>query len=124
MNPTTQAIEAKASKVLRAQLVLTLLAVLGFFLLKDEWHALSALCGGLVSVSLLLVLRRGIRRASEVAMHDKKKGMAILYIGAVQRFVLILVLFALGLGVLGLDPLAMFAGFVLAQASNLISARL
>lgn len=123
MNPTIQAIEARANRVLRAQLVLTLLAAGGFLLWMDGWHALSALCGGLVSLSLVLVLRRGVRRASEVAIHDKKKGMAILYIGAVQRFVLILVLFALGLGALRLDPLAMFAGFALAQASNLISAR-
>ncbi len=124
MNPTIQAIEARASQVLRAQVALTLLTAGGFFLLMDGWHALSALCGGLVSLSLVLVLRRGVRRASEVAIDDKKKGMAILYIGAVQRFVLILVLFALGLGAFRLDPLAMFAGFALAQASNLISARL
>ncbi len=123
MNPATQAVEARAQKVLIAQIIAGVVAAIGFLLYAGAWHALSALAGGGVSIILLLRLRRGVKRATEVAPQDQKKGMLILYMGAAERFLLILVLFALGLGVAGLDPLAMFVGFFLAQLSNLTNAR-
>lgn len=113
----------RARKVLIAQLIAGCIAAIGFLLYSGAWHGLSALAGGGVSISLLLLLRRGVKRAGEMAQHDQKKGMIILYMGAAQRFLLILVLFALGLGVAGLDPLAMFVGFFLAQLSNLTNVR-
>ena len=109
--------------MLIAQLIAGAVAAIGFLLYSGAWHALSALAGGAVSISLLLLLRRGIKRAGEIAQHDQKRSMIILYMGAAQRFLLILVLFALGLGVAGFDPLAMFVGFFLAQLSNLTNVR-
>lgn len=123
MNPATQAVEAKAQKVLIAQVVAALVAAIVFLLYEGAWHGLSALAGGVVSIALLLLLRRGIKRAGEMAQHDQKRSMLILYMGAAQRFLLILVLFALGLGVVEFDPLAMFVGFFLAQIGNLTNAR-
>ncbi|MGA8147080.1 MAG: ATP synthase subunit I [Gallionellaceae bacterium] len=107
------------------QLVTTTVVALAFGLLHGGgWSALSVFCGGLISLSVLLLLQRGVRRASEVALVDQKKSMMILYLGAVQRFVLIIALFALGLRVLGLAPLEMLVGFAAAQASNIVSARM
>lgn len=123
MNPATQAIETKARKVLVAQLIVGLVSFIGFMLYAGSWPAISAFAGASVSIALLLVLRYGVKRAAEMAQHDQKGSMLILYLGAAQRFILILVLFALGLGVVGFDPLAMFVGFFLAQLSNLINAR-
>jgi len=123
LNPAAKAVEERARKALIAQLSAALIAAAGFLVYEGAWHALSALSGGLVSIALLLLLRRGIRRAGDIAQHDQKKSMLILYMGAAQRFLLIMVLFALGLGVLKFDPLAMFVGFFLAQLSNLINAR-
>ena len=123
MNPATEAVETRARKVLIAQLIAGSVAAIGFFFYSGAWSGLSALAGGAVSISLLLLLSRGFKRASEMAQHDQKSGMIILYMGAAQRFLLILVLFALGLGVAGLDPLAMFVGFFLAQLSNLTNMR-
>ena len=73
---------------------------------------------------VLLLLQRGVRRASEVALLDQNKSMMILYLGAVQRFVVIIILFALGLRVLGLAPLELLVGFAAAQAGNIVSARM
>jgi len=123
LNPATQAVEAKARKVLITQLVVGVATAIGFLLYTGAWHAYSALAGGAVSIALLLQLRHGIKRAGEIAQHDQKRSMIILYMGAAQRFLLILVLFALGLGVVNFDPLAMFVGFFLAQLSNLTNAR-
>jgi len=106
------------------QLVATVVVAAAFgFTGGGGWSALSAVCGGLTSLCIVWLLRRGVRRASEVALADQKKSMMILYLGAVQRFAAVIALFALGLGVARLDPLAMFAGFAAAQAGNFISAR-
>lgn len=104
-------------------LVAAITAVAFLALGEGSWSALSALCGGGVSLCIVLLLRRGVRRAGELALVDQKKSMMILYLGAVERFIAIIVMFALGLGVLGLEPLAMFTGFALTQISNVISAR-
>ncbi len=125
MNIVAQQVAAKAKHVMVAQLGTTILVALAFGLLHGgSWSALSAFSGGLISLSVLLLLQRGVRRASEEALVDQKKSMMILYFGAVQRFVLIIILFALGLRVLGLAPLELLVGFVAAQASNIVSARL
>lgn len=87
------------------------------------WAALSASYGGVASVVLALLSIRGFRRANEIALSEPKKSMMILYIGAVQRFVAVLVLLGAGLGLLKLEPLAVLIGFVLAQASYLMGVR-
>lgn len=125
MNIVAQQVAIKARHVLVVQLGMTILVALAFGLLHGgSWSALSAFCGGLISMCVLLLLQRGVRRASEVALVDQKKSMMILYLGAVQRFVLIIILFALGLRVLGFAPLELLVGFAAAQASNIVSARM
>lgn len=106
-----------------AQVTATALAVIVFGVVGNSWSALSAACGGAISLCIVWLLRRGVRRASEIALTDQKKSMVILYLGAVQRFVVVLALFALGLGVAKLEPLALFAGFAAAQIGNFIGAR-
>ena len=124
MNSVAQQVDAKASRIMTAQLVATALVAAAFGLAgSGSWSVLSAACGGATSLSIAWLLRRGVRRASEIALTDQKKSMLILYLGAVQRFVAVVALFALGLGVARLDPLAMFAGFAAAQIGNLIGAR-
>jgi ATP synthase protein I len=125
LNIVAQQVAIKARHVLVVQLGVTALVALVFGLLHGgSWSALSACCGGLISMSVLLLLQRGVRQASEVALVDQKKSMMILYFGAVQRFVLIIILFAIGLRVLGLAPLELLVGFAAAQASNIVSARM
>ncbi len=123
MNPAADAINARAKKGLFVQAIAGVICAIGFLIYFGVWPSVSALAGAGVSIALLLLLRRGMNHASEVAQHDQKRGMIILYMGAAQRFLLILVLFALGLGVVEFDPLAMFVGFFLAQLSNLTNVR-
>lgn len=116
-------IGGKARKLIGYQLLVGGIVAGGFFFYGGAWQALSSFGGSLVSVAMALLLSHGVRRASEAALHDQKKSMLILYIGAAQRFILIAVLFALGIAIIQLNALAMFAGFALAQVSYLISAR-
>ncbi len=113
---------AKARRVVIVQLAITAIVAL-LFLVQGAWDALSAVYGGVASVFLALLSIRGFKRANEHALNDPKKSMLILYIGAVQRFVAVVVLLAIGLGGLKLEPLAVFIGFALAQASYLMGVR-
>jgi ATP synthase protein I len=123
LNIVAHEVDAKARRIMATQLAATAVVAVAFGLVGGGgWSALSALCGGLTSLSIVLLLRRSVRRASEVALIDQKKSMMILYLGAAQRFIVIIAFFALGLGMFGLAPLAMFAGFAAAQASNIIGA--
>jgi ATP synthase protein I len=94
-----------------------------FFMAKGQGEALSAFYGGLISIVIAFLLGRGVVRAAEVARRDHKKSMLILYLGALQRFVLVLVLFGVGLKGLGLAFVPMIAGFAGAQLAYLSSMR-
>jgi ATP synthase protein I len=92
------------------------------FLLKDgELGAKSAIYGAVISIVLSRLLSWGVQRAASAAEGNRKKSMAILYLGAAQRFLLALVLFGFGLGVLKLEPIALIAGFCFAQSIYLFS---
>lgn len=124
MNSVTQQVDANANRIMAVQLAATALVAAAFGLAGGGgWSALSAASGGLTSLCIVWLLRRGVRRASEIALSNQSKSMMILYLGAVQRFVVVLALFALGLGVARLEPLAMFVGFAVAQVGNFIGAR-
>lgn len=123
-------LERKARRVVILQLLVTAGAAAVFLghgwataAGQGPWNALSAAYGGLSSVALALISIRGFRRAQAHALSDPKQSMMILYIGAAQRFVAVLVLLGVGLGLFKLAPLAVFSGFVLAQASYLLGAR-
>ncbi len=74
-------------------------------------YAGAAMYGGLIAVGNLLVLARRVRLATVVARDAPGGETAVLYIGAVQRFVMVLVAFGFGMGFLELSPIALLLGF-------------
>jgi len=122
MSALNAGLAEKARRVLVIQLATSVVAAAGF-MIQGPWEALSAFYGGLTSIVLALLSVRGFRSANKHALSDPKKSMMILYAGAVQRFVAVLVLLALGLGGFKLEPLAVFIGFAMAQASYLMGVR-
>ena len=62
-------------------------------------------------------------KANELAKEDPKKGMTVLYVGAVQRFVAVLALLGIGLGVFEFVPLATIIGFGCAQVAYAVVMR-
>ena len=114
---------AKARWVISTQLIVSIIVAVAF-LTKGTWESLAAVYGGLVSICISLLLLWGIQRANAVAKVDPGKSMRILYVGAVQRFVLVLGLIALGIAFFKLDPVAMIVGFALAQAGYLLGSRI
>ncbi|MCL5669669.1 MAG: ATP synthase subunit I [Gammaproteobacteria bacterium] len=107
-----------ARAVLLYQAAITVLTAAAFMYLGGLRPAVAALYGGLVAMVLSWMLKRRVTRVTEVSAG---KGMLLLYLGVVQRFLLVLALFALALGVLKLDPLASIVGFGLGQLGYVIS---
>jgi F0F1-type ATP synthase assembly protein I len=113
---------SKARWVISTQLILSIIIAL-FFLLKGAWEAVAALYGGLAGLCITLLLLWAIKRASKAAQNDPGRSMKMLYISAVQRFLLALALLAMGIAVFKLNPLPMISGFVLTQLSFWVGSR-
>jgi ATP synthase protein I len=113
---------AKTRSVASSQ-VISSVVVAGLFLMLGAWDSVSALYGGFSSVLTVLFLSRGVKRAEEAVLRDPKRSLQILYFGAVQRFLLVAVLLALGLAILKLAPIAMCVGFAVAQLSFVMGSR-
>ena len=123
LNTASREIIAATRKVIALQVGVSVLIAAAFFMAKGEGEAYSAFYGGLISVAVAFLLGRGVVRAADVARQDHKKSMLILYLGAVQRFTLVLVLFGIGLKALGLAFVPMIAGFAGAQLAYLSNMR-
>jgi ATP synthase protein I len=108
-------------KVLVGQVVIALGVVLAYLTMSGTFAALSALFGGAITVLNSLLLAQRVRSASERAQANITRGLAVLYLGALQRFVLTLALLALGLGVLKLMPVPLIVGFALGQMGFLVN---
>jgi len=113
----------KARRVISTQLAVSVATAVGFFIFEGGMAAVSALYGGLVCIAATFLLLRGVSRATHVAAESPGKSMTILYIGAAQRFLLVLALLGAGLALLKLHPLGVLLGFGLAQFSTLMAGR-
>ena len=113
---------AKARWVIGTQLIISVI-VATVFLMKGAWDSLAALYGGLASLCITMLLLWGIKRATDAAKDNPGVSMRILYVGAAQRFLLVVGLLAMGIAWFKLDPIAMCAGFALAQLSYLVGSR-
>ena len=113
---------SRARWVISTQLIISVI-VATVFLIKGTWEFTAALYGGFASICITMLLLWGIKRATEAAKENPGKSMRILYVGAVQRFLLVIGLLAMGIALFKLDPIAMCVGFALAQLSYLIGSR-
>ncbi len=105
------------------QIAIGLIVAAGFRLASQEWQSVSAIFGMLTSIVITLMLGFGVNRAKNKAQDDPKASMGILYLGAVQRFLLVLSFFIVGLAILKLDPMAMTLGFALTQFAYVFNIR-
>jgi ATP synthase protein I len=97
------------------QLALVAVTSVVFFTIYGGFQAGSVWFGGLtaaLNVGWLLWRRQ---RADTGRALSGGQSLRLLYRNALERFVLVALLFALGLGVLKLDPLALLTGFVVGQ---------
>lgn len=76
-------------------------------------HPVSSLYGVVIGLANVAMLAFTFERANKKAAHDPKGGILVLYMSAVIRFVLLAVLFVIGLALLKLEPMPVVVTFVL-----------
>jgi ATP synthase protein I len=107
-------------KLLVLQLLLTAVTSVFFFLYYGGFQAGSVWYGGAIASANCLLLewrRHGADRGRALSAGES---IRVLYRTALERFVLVALLFALGMGGLQLDPPALLAGFIMGQLALLI----
>lgn len=115
--------QAVARRILLIQSGVALIVALGFLVFKGYWSGLSALYGAATSIVVALLLSRGVKKAGAMALQNPGGSMASLYLGAVQRFLVVVGLLAVGLGLLKFEPLPIVSGFIIAQLSYALSSK-
>lgn len=104
--------------LLAIQAVLTLMIAAGFYVYRGQYSAaLAAMYGGGVAIVVSLMLAFRLARAARPGA-----GIAGLYLGALERFVFVLVATGAGIALIRLDPIALIAGFVGAELAYYIAA--
>ena len=111
---------ADARKLALLQMTIGGLVAAGFVVWQGAEAGKAAIYGAFVSILLGRLLSMGVERATRAAVDNKKAGAALLYIGAAVRFALALVLFAVGIAFLKLQPVPVLVGFGCAQAAFFI----
>ncbi len=104
--------------IIQASLVLIGIAV-SFYYLADD-GMLAAAYGGAVAIANTILLSRRLDSAGEMAKDNPEGGVLALYLGVVQRFVFVLVMFGVGMGVLKLLPPPMLGTFAIAQLAFML----
>jgi len=103
---------------LKVQAVIGLLCV-GVFAVWSQ--AGAAMYGWLVGMINVLMLVGTFRKADQKAAENPKSGVQVLYLSAVIRFILLAVLFVLGLQVLSLNPMPVVLTFVVMQVGQMVN---
>jgi ATP synthase protein I len=90
----------------------TAAAVLVIF---ETFSAVSVCYGGCVAAVNALLLARCAHRDATAPQRSPQQTLVAGYLCVLQRFLVIALLFASGLGLLKLQPLALFSGFIVGQ---------
>lgn len=108
-------------KLAMFQLLLIAATSVIFFMIYGAFQAGSVWCGGLIAMAnvLLLEWRRGC--ADRGRALSAGESLRLLYRTALERFVLVALLFAVALGVLRLAPVAVITGFIVGQLALLFT---
>ncbi len=97
-----------------------LVGVVLVYAVYGQANAFAVIFGGLVALANSVLLAWRMRAAKRLINTDAQQELRMLYRTGMERFVLVVVFLALGMGVLKLDPLVLIAGFVLGQLAWLV----
>ena len=108
-------------KLVVLQLLLIAVTSVVFFMIYGGFQAGSVWFGGGIAMANVLLLEWRRHGADTGRALSAGESIRVLYRVVLERFVLVVLLFALGLGVLKLDPLALLTGFIAGQLALLLS---
>ncbi len=119
----TKAKKSRKHQIIIIVIMATAFALYGYYYGKTPLHGVAALYGGFVSLFVSWALGLSVIKATELAKDDPKTAMGILYGSAVLRFVLVLVLFGVGMGMLGFNPIPLVITAVVAWIAGVVAVR-
>jgi len=119
----TKAKKSRKHQIIIIVIMATAFALYGYYYGKTPLHGVAALYGGFVSLFVSWALGLSVIKATELAKDDPKTAMGILYGSAVLRFVLVLVLFGVGMGILGFNPIPLVITAVVAWIAGVVAVR-
>jgi len=102
------------------QVALVMLGVALFYFYMGNETIIASFYGGGVAVTHTILLSRRLISAGSMANDNPEAGILNLYLGVIQRFIFMLVMFGVGIGILKLNPPAMVGTFALAQVAYMI----
>ena len=121
MSHAARVMRATVRRVLTLQLLIVLGVAAGYLAYRGFHAAQSALYGGGIALFSTWLMGWRITRAAQAAALDSNQGAFVIYAGVAQRFLLTMVLMALGMGVLKLAPVAILVGYALAQIAYMFN---
>ena len=107
-------------KLVVLQLLLIAVTSVVFFLFYGGWAAGSVWYGGAIACANSLLLEWRRHAANRGRALSAGESLRVLYRTALERFVLVALLFAVGLGALRLAPAAVLTGFIMGQLALFI----
>lgn len=127
MVAATEGFTKGLSRVVAAQLLLTLLLAAGFFVFQDRptdtADALAAGYGGAITIVISLWMAWWTQRSTRSVRGLATAGLGRLYLGNLARYALAIVLLAIGLGALKLAALPLVAVFAVTQFGYMANTR-
>lgn len=108
---------ADARMLLGMQALLVGVVVFLYLILGGSPDAHAALFGGGCALLNGWLLGRRLRLAADVARTSPGREVTIIYVGALQRFALLVALFVVGMGWLKLNPVPLLVAFAVAQVA-------
>ena len=111
----------RIGNLLLTQLVLVSLAAVVFLVAYGNFEALSAGVGGLIACSNSVLLEWRRFQVDSGRALNAGASLRVLYRSALERFLLVALLFMLGMGILQLEPLALLTGFIVGQLGMFIT---
>jgi len=108
---------ADARMLLGMQALLIGVVVFLYLVLGGSPDAHAALFGGGCALVNAWLLGRRLRLAANVAKASPGQEVTVIYVGALQRFALLLALFIVGMGWLKLNPVPLLVAFGAAQVA-------
>ena len=106
---------------LTVQVVLVALATTGSFWIGGLAMAVAVLYGGATAMTNTGLLAWRLYQGKRPQHADPGRHLRSFYRSTIERFVIVALLFAAGIGVLHLMPGAVLAGFIVGQLALLIS---
>lgn len=106
------------------QVVLVLCVCVVCLVTLGWFEVLAAMYGGVMAIAGAWMLTIRIRLAKKIAQDMPGRELRVLYVGAIQRFVLMLILFVIGMVILKLDPGSLLSGFVVSLGGGVLGSYL